>query len=1063
VVNLQKIEPLVSVEHVDARLRRPPVFASAAKQGVGTAWWDGVSDCQSKVWFTLAQGALTEVYYPSVATPNMRWMEWLISDGETFFHSETLDTLHDVEQDGDALAFTQVNTAANGRYSIAKTYVVDPVRDAMLVHVRLTAHGDRVAGAKLALHMVAHPAVGGSIVGMELSAQEAGQIGLAARAGTALALACSVPWTVAPVLSATADECVRKLIDGVQPGANDAHAEGDSPDLRAIVEDPSCACLCATFELPPQESRTWSCVVSIGFGESEQAAITCARAALEDGFALVRDRYQAGWRSYLAGLALPRHGDRQLARIAAMTLRAHEDKKHPGAVAASLSIPWGDAVDASVPGAGGYHLVWPRDLYHVASGLLLVGDRDYALRALTYLQEVLQRENGSFPQNAWPDGRAYWTGLQLDQIAYPILLADLAGATESYASMIFRAADFLVRRGPSTEQERWEENRGYSPSTLASVCAAFVVAGELARQLDDPIRAAVYLYRADALRVGIEGWTVTRTGRLSERPYYLRISDTGRPDDGHWIELKNGGGTYPKTEIVDAGFLELVRLGIQSAADPLIHNSLAVVDRTILWEGPYGPVWYRYPHDGYGEGEDGAPYAGAGRGRPWPVLTGERGEFEVELLATLSVTVESAQATVDAKMSPHSGSPCAGLRFFGPERLLETMMQSAGAGGMIPEQVWDAEAIPERGLYPGKGTGSATPLAWAMAQYLRLARAIDLGRVSEQPQQVRRRFVDDPPALGPSVVLDHEHQGRLPDTSEATFTLCGSGQPGTTVAFVAAGRITGVRIGADGHFTVRLHVFSAGRNDILVVGYDGERSVCGRRVSVHYTPALIAQIDNQNPYTAEDPLFAYPQHPDFVAGDFAIERVTVRSDDERFYVQVKLGHLDDPWAGPTGLSKQLIDIYIRTSEGPGSCVTHGLGVGFQEDTPWHRLIRVTGNWHGETYLYNADLEPLSPVDVSVDYESATVSAAVGQASLGGAPDAKWAIAVALCGESGGKARQVAQTADEWRFGGAPVGDWERRVIDWLWSADHVDAEPQSPLEESFHLPMARLCNCSYNE
>ncbi|MCY0869895.1 MAG: glycoside hydrolase family 15 protein, partial [Firmicutes bacterium] len=910
---MQKIEPLISVEHVDARLRRPPVFASAAKQGVGTAWWDGVSECLSRVWFTLAQGALTEVYYPSVATPNLRWLEWLVSDGDTFFHSETLDTLHDVEQDGDALAFTQVNTAENGRYSIAKTYAVDPLRDALLVHVRLTAHGDRVPGTKIALHLAAHPAVGGSVTGMELSSHALRQVGVAAREGSAFALACSVPWIVTPVVAESVESCVRSLVDGVPLGPHPSDADGAPPDLRAPVDDPSCACLCATVELSAEQARAWSCVIAIGFGENEASAIACAQAALADGFGPVRERYLAGWRGYLAGLSLPRHGDRQLARIAAMTLRAHEDKSHPGAVAASLSIPWGHVVDASVSGSGGYHLVWPRDLYHVASGLLLVGDRDYALRALGFLQDVLQRPNGAFPQNAWPDGRSYWTGLQLDQIAYPILLADLAAATDTYSRMIFLAADFLVRRGPSTEQERWEENRGYSPSTLAAVCAAFVVAGEAARRLNDPIRAAVYLSRADALYAGIDGWTVTRAGGLSDRPYYLRISDTGRPDDGHWITLKNGGGTHPKTEIVDAGFLELVRLGIKPADDPVITNSLAVVDKTILWEGPYGPVWYRYPHDGYGEGEDGGPYTGAGRGRPWPVLTGERGEFEVALLETVIGAPRDGEAgAAELEDWPNKVAPPAGLRFFGPERLLETMMQSAGPGGMIPEQVWDAAAIPDRGLYPGKGTGSATPLAWAMAQYLRLAKAIDHGRVSEQPPAVRQRFVEDPPAQGPNVILEEEKDGRLPDTSEATFALSGRGEPGTTVAFVAAGRITGTRVGADGRFKVRLHVFSAGRNDLLVVGYDGQRSVCGRRASVHYTPALIAAIDNQNPHTMETPLFAYPQHPDFAAGDFKIERVTVRSDDERFYVQVRLGHLDDPWAGPTGLSKQLIDIYIRT-------------------------------------------------------------------------------------------------------------------------------------------------------
>ena len=153
------------------------------------------------------------------------------------------------------------------------------------------------------------------------------------------------------------------------------------------------------------------------------------------------------------------------------------------------------------------------------------------------------------------------------------------------------------------------------------------------------------------------------------------------------------------------GFLELVRLGLRAANDPLIVKSLQVIDATIKRSTPSGPAWYRYNHDAYGERADGLPYdARAGIGRLWTLLTGERGEYELA-----AGRVQNAQL------------------------LLKTMSGFANDGLMIPEQVWDRGKI-------GTGTGSATPLAWSMAQFIRLAMNLSRKRNSETPKIVASRY-----------------------------------------------------------------------------------------------------------------------------------------------------------------------------------------------------------------------------------------------------------------------------------------------------------------------------------
>jgi glucoamylase len=300
----------------------------------------------------------------------------------------------------------------------------------------------------------------------------------------------------------------------------------------------------------------------------------------------------------------------------------------------------------------------------------------------------------------------------MDQVALPIVVAHQLRRFDrvTWTKHIKPAAEFLLQNGPSTQQERWEEEAGYSPSTIAAEIAGLVCAAEVARIHGDRPAADRYLKKADEWAGAVAKWTATSSGPHGDGKYFLRITKAGNPDDGTKLEINSGGGTFDQREIVDAGFLELVRLGIKRADDPLIVKSLAVIDRLIKIETLGGPGWYRYNGDAYGERRDGSAYDGrTGKGRLWTLLTGERAEYE---LARGNVS-EAA-------------------------KLLDTLGNFANEALMLPEQVWDREG--SSNARPGTGTGSATPLAWSMAQFMRLVINVQNGRNLETPSLVTKRY-----------------------------------------------------------------------------------------------------------------------------------------------------------------------------------------------------------------------------------------------------------------------------------------------------------------------------------
>jgi glucoamylase len=682
----------------------PPRWSRGAKQAVGTAYSSG-----SRVWYTVAAGILTEVYYPTVDTPQIRDLQFLITDGKTFFHDERRDTRSTVDCVSEAaLGFEIENVAADGLYTITKTLIGHPHQDCVLMRTRLEAAADVLPGLELYLLCAPHLEIGGWNNSAETLDTAGGRILIAYKGTTWLAIGASVPFL------RTSCGYV-----AVNDGWTDLH-ENRRLDWEYDAAYDGNVAVTGQLDLSAGTDFT----VALAFGDTRHRAITTLFQSLATPFALNLARFQEEWgrtaRRFAPGGA---PGDRDSARLyqrSVNLLLAHEDKSYPGAMIAALSIPWGASKGDEE--LGGYHLVWTRDLVQAATALLAAGDVATPLRVLVYLA-VSQRQDGGFYQNFWIDGRPHWSGVQLDEVSFPIVLAwrlRKAGILAAFdpLRMVAAACGFLMREGPSTGQERWEEASGYSPSTLAIQITALICAAELFDEAADHDNAAFVRDYADFLEARVEAWTCTSRGTVVAgiARHYIRINPATAgnedPDEATLILANQPPGdpaAHPARDIVDGGFLELVRYGVRAARDPLIEASIRVVDELLKVTTPRGPCWLRYNHDGYGQRDDGTAFNGSGAGHPWPLLTGERGHYELA-------------AGRDAR--PY----------------LSTMQRYSVGIGLIPEQIWDRAANPARLLYTGGPTGAAMPLVWAHAEYIKLARSITDGRVFDRVEPVAERY-----------------------------------------------------------------------------------------------------------------------------------------------------------------------------------------------------------------------------------------------------------------------------------------------------------------------------------
>ena len=689
----------------------PARWTSSAKSGIGTS-----IDAASEVCFTLSHGIVNEVYFPREDSACIRDMGLIITDGKNFFSEEKRHAKHEVKTVEDGVpAYILTNTCREGRYSIIKEIVTDPLRDTLLQRVKFEALKEKKADYHLYVLLAPHLGNRGSENDAWLGEYKGTPMLYAQRDSLCLAMACSVGWKKRSVGYV-----------GKSDGWKDLQRHKLMTWEYETAPDGNVA-LTAEVAFDQVEDDFFTLV--LGFGRNPTEAGHRAYASMTDGFEAVQNRYVKEWHDWqdsLAKLDSSKEKVGELFRMSAAVLRMHESKRFPGAMIARLSIPWG--FSKGDDDIGGYHLVWPRDLVESSGGLIALGAGEMAARVLKYLLTT-QEEKGNWSQNMWLEGIPYWTGLQMDQVALPILLIELCRchdsfapeATHHYWKMVKKAVSFLIQNGPGTKQDRWEEEAGWTPFTLATEIAALVVAADIAEDHGEKEMARYCRETADLWNGNIERWTyvtgTTLAKKVGVEGYYIRVNQSGLDTsalENVYVELNNkkeGQNDILATELVSVDALALVRFGLRAADDPRILNTIKVIDEVLKVELPTGPCWHRYNNDGYGEHEDGSPYDGTGIGRAWPLLTGERAHYEI-----------------------------AAGNMEGAVKLLQTM-ESFANNGLFPEQVWDAEDIPERELFFGKFSGSAMPLVWAHSEYVKLCCSIKEKKVFDMPMPAYNRYV----------------------------------------------------------------------------------------------------------------------------------------------------------------------------------------------------------------------------------------------------------------------------------------------------------------------------------
>lgn len=697
-----------------------PSWTSSAKGLVGCTLGP------ARLWFTTGFGILNEVYSPRTDIPQIRDLGFIVADGRGFWvEVKRLGSYRITQPQAGIPAIEIVHTHA--RFELRLRITPDPIREALLIDVVLQGDDELRPYALLAPHLGGTGHDNTAAVDLHRARKvlwaEHGQYGLA--------LAATRPDQTDAWGAASAGYV------GASDGWQDFAGNGA---LTWQFDEAGPGNVALVGALPVRAT------LALGIGASRDSAATLAFAALAQPFDEVWERHVALWRAWQESLSLPKDLPapvRAELATSAMVLRVHHDKTYPGAIVASLSVPWGTARDD----IGGYHLVWPRDLVETAGGLLALGATEEARDVLRYLVAT-QHHSGNWSQNQWLGGKPYWKGEQLDETAFPVLLASALAEREALdgievVPMVRRALSFIARNGPATAQDRWEENAGINAFTLGTSIAALVCG---ARFLEEPARGFA-LRLADDWNSRIEYWTSVRGTALARAHgvdgYYVRTAPPPGSRGSHALAgvlpIKNRACDpgIPAEEQISTDFLQLVRLGLRDAHDPLIVASVKLVDHLLRVDTPSGPAWHRYTGDGYGEKPDGSPFDGTGQGRAWPLLTGERGHYEL----------------------------AAGRD---PMPFLEAMSAMTGRFGLIPEQVWDAAAIPERFLYPGKPSGSAMPLVWAHAEYIKLAMSCGMGRPCDRPDPVWQRYRGKRPQSAHAVWT----QRFLREEIDAGQTLC---------------------------------------------------------------------------------------------------------------------------------------------------------------------------------------------------------------------------------------------------------------------------------------------------
>ena len=1016
-------------------------FDLARKDCLGTAAERG-----SRVWYTVAGGMLSDVYSPTADNTNVETMQYLVTDGSTFTDLQARDMTYTVRStDPSGMACEVTAAARSGRYRIVTRYVTDPERDAVLMSVWFQPEAP---GLKLYVRL--DPSVngngGGGGANGGADSATASTAALTASDPNTVTNAVNRDYAVPNALALRADLPFTAASAGFAGTPSDGLAQLDSArrlDPAYGTAANGNVVLTAGLDITDDPAT-----LVLGFGRDAAAATDVAGAALHRAFDSTYQRYVHGWADYdqrlrqpprsLPGLTRQQAGDlREAYWLSVNVVKASEDKTFPGAVVASLASPWGQAVsagdtpDGKAPYFGSYREVFARDLYEAYTGLLVAGDLATAQASVRFLFDRQQQSDGRMPRNSLLNGKKApdTGGDQLDETSYPILMAYQAGLAGDAAlwPKIRAAADFVVAHGPSFGSERWEEQGGYSPSTIAAEIAGLVAAARIADFHGAGDAARVYRATADHFQRSIKGWTVTTSGPYGSGRYFIRLSKNGDPNAAISYGLGNGSVFADQRSVVDAGFLELVRLGILPATDADVTATLPIVDGVIGRVTTSGQGYYRYgtdttgSEDGYGDCYvpdptncpiNGQPWptANAGSGHLWPVLSGERAEHALQ--------------------AGDAGAAAA---------LLVAMHRYASGIGLVPEQDWENPDLaaspygspPETasiGFTNGGAAGSASPLTWAQAQQVRLTLSLGAGRPVEQPDIARARYVDQAPPAALPLAVTSPADGTL--TQAASVQVTGTTAAGATVTLAAtpldvAGDTTRATTTADGSgaFTATVALRFGANAITLGASLGGATGYARITVSSDALPGTVV-LDTADPAgdDAGPGTYAYPTASDFVPGAFDLTRFQVLDAGDTIYLRATLRDLTPTFGSPLGA--QLLDVFMREpAAGPYSTSAPFASRNFSvaADSAWSRMVEVQG--FRDPVFVNASGASVGTATVTASQASRAITIAVPAAALSesgtGRPGSGWVFTVVLHGQDGfspDQARGFATTAQPYLFG-----------------------------------------------
>ena len=1017
-------------------------FDLARKDCVGTA-----RNSTSKVWYTVANGVLSDVYAPTVDNTNVETLQYAVTDGSTFTDLQTRDMTYTVQSiDPGGMACRVTSTPKRGGYSLVTDYVTDPQRNAVVMHTRLRGPAGLKVFVRYDATVNGNGGGGPANGGADDATVDPATTALVSSDTDTVTNAVNRDYGVPLFGALRGDRPFRSASSGYAGTASDGLAQLDATHALSGPATARQGNVVQTAEVA--RAGDGSFTLALGYGSTAAAAIATAGGSARSSFLGTYARYVAGWLGYDARLkrpplSLPGLSVAQSLKLAQQyylsvnVVKASEDKTFPGAIAAGLGSPWGQAVSAGeLPDGkpvyfGSYREVFARDLYEAFTGLLTAGDTATAQAATRFLFERQQLTDGRMPRNSLLNGKKApdTGGDQLDETAYPILMAwqsGLSGDRTLYRDHIKKAADFVVAHGPSFGSERWEEQGGYSPSTIAAEIAGLVAAGRIADQNGDRAGARVYRATADHFQRSVKGWTVTTTGPYGTGRYFIRLSKNGDPDEAVTYNLGNGGPDADQRAVVDAGFQELTRLGILPANDPDVRASLPVVDATIRTRTSSGTGFYRYgtstpgTEDGYGDcwtpdpttcTPDGKPWptGNSGSGHYWPVLSGERAEQQLQ-------TGDRAGATA----------------------LLRAMNASTSGVGLVPEQSWenpDLAASPfgtdpataSIGFVNGKPAGSSSPLTWAQAQQARLILSIGAGRPVEQPAIVADRYVrSGPPAALPVTVTAPADNASV---TTATVAVTGTTAPGATVDIASTPTDTGgatvtttVTASATGAFSATVPS-PFGTSVLTVAATKGGATGYARRtvLSEFVTGTVVLDVTDPDGDDNGPGTYAYPTSANFQPGAFDLQRFQVIVDGDSVLLRTKVRNLAPTFGSPNGA--QLLDLYVHTPTGASSTAAAYASRNYtiEPGSAWSRRIEIQG--FADPQFVDAAGTSLGPVAVQASQASGFITAVVPLAALG-TPGPGWSFSVVLHGQDGfspDQARGFTPTPQDFQFGVCAAG------------------------------------------